>query len=71
MWSRRAPVAPWSLLVVSVDARVKSRCLAMLVPVSTVTSTASPTRAFARSKSFVRTARVVRSASAIVDRHAA
>jgi hypothetical protein len=50
MWSRRAPVAPWSLLVVRVDARVESRCRARLASVRTVTSIALSTRAFAWSK---------------------
>jgi hypothetical protein len=43
IWSRTAPVALRSLVVVSADARVKSRCLAMLVSVRTVTLIASPT----------------------------
>jgi hypothetical protein len=47
IWSRRAPVAPGFPLVASVDARVKSRCLAILVPVRTVTSSASSMRALA------------------------
>jgi hypothetical protein len=43
IWSRKAPVALWSLVVGSEAARVKSRCLAILVSVRTVTSIASPT----------------------------
>jgi hypothetical protein len=67
MWSSKALVAPGSLLVASVDARVKSRCRAMLLSVRIVTSIVSWTRALARSKFFVRTARVVRSARVIAQ----
>jgi hypothetical protein len=47
IWSRRALVALGFPLVVSADARVKSRCLAILVPVRTVASSASSMRALA------------------------
>ncbi len=52
IWVRKALVALRLLVVVvSSDARAKSRCLAMLISVRTVTPIASPTSKFARSKS--------------------